>query len=195
MIRKRRSRGSGTSAWTARSEEPGRKCPCKRRILGTLLVKAARGPAPPRGKSSILERQLCGRGQSVGPRALGFRPLPAPASSSDWSWTRPRRPGWRFAGPGQVRLELGPPSTVSREETVGKRPGTGRGRGGCGKRAGIFPAAHGRRALARARPTRRPEAVWTGRTFSTSSWAHACTSPVTWALHRFPGCFSWWLRG
>ena len=45
----------------------------------TIGESGARSRPPTRGKGSILERQLCGRGQSVGPRALGFRPLPAPA--------------------------------------------------------------------------------------------------------------------
>lgn len=48
VIRDRRSRASAAAAWTAKREEPGRKCPYGRRVLGTLLVKAARGPAPPR---------------------------------------------------------------------------------------------------------------------------------------------------
>lgn len=37
--------------------------------FSALLVKAARSRPATRGKGSILERQLCGRGQSVGPRS------------------------------------------------------------------------------------------------------------------------------
>lgn len=83
VIRDRRSRASAAAAWTAKREEPGRKCPYGRRVLGTPLVKAARGPAPPREERlNLREHSPCGRGQSVGPRALGSARCRLPPESS-----------------------------------------------------------------------------------------------------------------